>query len=316
MTRRDEQDHRFYRLRLGRNASYASEAFAHGYVGVHFDLDTDLTGQFGTEWQTFNKKWRPWLMERNSELSGVAAGLGCGQTWQVGGGFKVGDFILCPDEDKNFRIAEVTGPYQYVPESGLPHRRPVRWLDLTISRDALSEELWRTVRVPSTVVDLGDYYDEITLLMAGKSIRPVISVDDTEVEDVMAFAFESHLEDFIVENWSSTDFGRDYDIYKENGEKGTQISVTGGRLDILAVKKDQSELLVIELKRGRASDTVVGQTLRYMSLVEDELAVPGQTVRGVIIALSDDVNIRHALKASKADIQFMRYEIKFNLIKD
>ena len=153
MTRRDEQDHRFYRVRLGRNASYASEAFAHGYVGVDFDLDTDLTGQFGTEWQAFNKKWRPWLMERNSELSGVAAGLGCGQTWQVGGGFKVGDFILCPDEDKNFRIAEVTGPYQYVPESGLPHRRPVRWLDLTISRDALSEELWRTVRVPSTVVE-------------------------------------------------------------------------------------------------------------------------------------------------------------------
>ena len=33
-------------------------------------------------------------------------------------------------------------------------------------------------------------------------------------------------------------------------------------------------------------------------------------------AQSDDVNIRHALKASKADIQFMRYEIKFNLIKD
>jgi len=105
-------------------------------------------------------------------------------------------------------------------------------------------------------------------------------------------------------------------IYKENGEKGRQISVTGGRLDILAVKKDQSELLVIELKKGRASDPVVGQILRYMSLVEDELAEQGQTVRGVIIALSDDVNIRHALKASKADIQFMRYEIKFNLIAD
>jgi len=255
-------------------------------------------------------------MEQNPELSGVAAGLGCGQTWMVGAGFKAGDYILCPDEDNNFRIGEITGPYQYVPESGLPHRRPVTWLDLTISRDALSEELWRTVRVPSTVVDLGDYYDEITHLMAGKSIRPLISVDDTEVEDVMAFALESHLEEFIVENWSSTDFGKDYEIYKENGEKGWQISVTGGRLDILAVKKDQSELLVIELKKGRASDPVVGQILRYMSLVEDELAEQGQTVRGVIIALSDDVNIRHALKASKADIQFMRYEIKFNLIAD
>jgi restriction system protein len=55
--------------------------------------------------------------------------------------------------------------------------------------------------------------------------------------------------------------------------------------------------------------------LRYISLVEDELAESGQSVRGVIIALSDDSNIRAALRYQQ-NIQFMRYEVKFNLITD
>ena len=315
MTRRDENDPRFYRLRLGRNSMFAEQAFREGFVGVDFDFDLDMTGQFPTDWREFNKKWRPWLMERHPEYSGVSAGLACGTLWQVCKGVKVGDFILCPDDTKTFRVAEVMGDYQYAPDSELPHRRPVRWLDITIPREALSDELWRSAKVPMTWVDLKDYADELNGLISGRGFRPRISVDDTEVENVMEFAFESHLEDFIVENWSSTIFGRDYDIFTENGEKGTQISVTGGRLDILAVKKDKSELLVIELKRGRASDVVVGQMLRYISLVEDELAESGQSVRGVIIALSDDSNIRAALRYQQ-NIQFMRYEVKFNLITD
>jgi len=38
----------------------------------------------------------------------------------------------------------------------------------------------------------------------------------------------------------------------------------GDYIDILAVSKDQKELLVVELKKGRASDVVVGQIQRYM----------------------------------------------------
>ena len=41
--------------------------------------------------------------------------------------------------------------------------------------------------------------------------------------------------------------------------------------------------LVIELKKGRASDSVVGQIQRYMGYVKDELAEKNQPVKGVII---------------------------------
>jgi restriction system protein len=41
--------------------------------------------------------------------------------------------------------------------------------------------------------------------------------------------------------------------------------------------------LVIELKKGRSSDVVVGQILRYMGFIKNELAVNGESVRGIII---------------------------------
>jgi len=85
-------------------------------------------------------------------------------------------------------------------------------------------------------------------------------------------------------------------------------------MDVLAIKKDKSELLVVELKKGRASDAVIGQVMRYMGYVAQELAEPNQSVRGVIIAQEDDQRIRRAL-AVAPNISFMRYQVSFKLLK-
>jgi restriction system protein len=58
----------------------------------------------------------------------------------------------------------------------------------------------------------------------------------------------------------------------------------------------------------------VGQTLRYMGYVKEELAEEGQGVVGVIIALDDDQRIRRAL-AVVPNIQFYRYQVSFKLVK-
>jgi len=135
------------------------------------------------------------------------------------------------------------------------------------------------------------------------------------VEDSAAFALEKHLEDFLVQNWQQTELGKQYDIYEEDGERvGQQYLTDTGPVDVLAIKKDKSEILVVELKRGRASDVVVGQVLRYMGYVKQELAEENQAVKGVIIALEDDVRIKRALVMAP-DISFYRYEINFKLVK-
>jgi restriction system protein len=106
-----------------------------------------------------------------------------------------------------------------------------------------------------------------------------------------------------------------YDIYEEDGEVvGKQYRVDNGWIDILAISKDKKELLVVELKKGRTNDAVVGQVQRYMGYVLEELAEPDQKVRGVIIAMEDDINIRRALKVAR-DIEFFRYQVSFKLSK-
>ena len=179
----------------------------------------------------------------------------------------------------------------------------------------MSEALRKTVAVPLTVVELAQHATEIlTLIDEGPAQTPIFSTDPT-IEDPSVFALEKHLEDFLVANWSATLLGSTHKIYEVDGEKvGQQFLTDTGPMDILAISHDGSRLLVVELKKGRASDSVVGQIQRYMGYVKDELAEPNQTVHGIIIALEDDNRIRRALSIA-SNIDFYRYEVNFKLHK-
>ena len=86
-------------------------------------------------------------------------------------------------------------------------------------------------------------------------------------------------------------------------------------MDIFAISKDKSELLLVELKKGRASDVVAGQIQRYMGFAQYELAEVNQTIKGVIIGLESDLRLRRALSVIP-NIKFYRYEVNFKLMQD
>ena len=96
---------------------------------------------------------------------------------------------------------------------------------------------------------------------------------------------------------------------------GQQYPSDTGPIDILAVSKDNTEILVVELKKGRASDVAVGQLQRYMGYVKDELCEDNQSVKGVIIALEDDLRIKRALSVT-TNIEFYSYKVDFKLNKN
>ena len=95
---------------------------------------------------------------------------------------------------------------------------------------------------------------------------------------------------------------------------GQQYPSDTGPIDILAISKDKKEYLVIELKKGRASDNVVGQVQRYMGFIKDEYLEKDQKVRGAIIALENDLKFKRALSVTN-DIDFYEYKINFDLVK-
>jgi restriction system protein len=298
---------------LGQRSIYAAECFANNFIGVDFGINEDLTGKLPEDGQTFNKIFVPKFLENHPDKSKVSAGLACGALWTVSKLLREDDIVLCPNGEGRYHIGEITGGYQYHPNTNLPHRRPVRWLDQKIDRQDMSSALRNSTGSIGTTSSVDRFADEIEQLIEGKR-QPVIVANDVTIEDPAIFVLEKHLEDFLVANWSQTDLGIEYDIFQEDGElRGQQYPTDTGNMDILAVSKDKTKLLVVELKKGRASDAVVGQIQRYMGYVKEELAEEHQSVEGVIIALDDDLRIRRALAVTN-NIRFLKYQISFKLI--
>lgn len=303
----------YYRVMLGQKSVHAAECFAGNFIGTDFGIDQDLKNRLPEELRAFNKEFIPVYLAKHPEKSRISAGLACGALWTVSKGIRPGDMVLCPDGAGRYRIGEVSGEYSYEPGKILFHRRPVAWQNSLIDRSAMSEALRNSTGSIGTVGNITPHYDEIERLI-GSVVAPTLVSTDLTVEDPSAFAMEAHLEDFLVANWCQTELGKEYDIFEEEGEKAQQYQTDTGPLDILAISKDRKRLLVIELKKGRASDVVVGQTLRYMGFVQDTLVEEGQTVHGAIIALDDDKRIRRAL-TMVSNIEFFRYQVSFKLVK-
>jgi restriction system protein len=304
----------YYRLMLGKGSKHAEECFRSGFVGVGFGIDQDLAGNLPDNFREFNQRFIPIFLRNRPEKNRIGAGLACGQLWTVAKGFDRGDVLLCPDGSGTYRVAEVAGDYEYHAGEILPHRRPVTWLDPTIDRVDMSDVLRGSTGSIGTVCEISKHREELETLLGG-TIGPRIIVTDPTIEDPSSFAMEKHLEAFLVQNWSQTALGKDFDVYQEDGELvGQQYPTDTGAIDILAVSKDGQRLLVVELKKGRASDAVVGQVLRYMGYVQGELAEAGQSVEGVVIALHDDVRLQRAL-AMVPFVSFYRYQVSFRLIE-
>lgn len=305
----------YYRIMLGRNSNMAQQCFDGGYIASGgWGIETDLSQYLNDDARQFNQHFIPIYLEKRPDKTKMAGALACGMLHTICHKIQVGDIVLCPDGNNVYWVGEITGPYYFAQGEAFPHRRKVQWQQVKIPRNTMSQVLQYATGAIGTVSNVTKHAEEIDGLIGGKAL-PQIVATNSEIEDPSAFAMEKHLEEFLVHNWSQTELGRQYEIYAEEGELvGQQYPSDTGPIDILAISKDKKELLVVELKKGRASDVVVGQIQRYMGYVKDELAESGQTVRGVIIALEDDLRLRRALSVA-SNIEFYRYQVSFKLFK-
>ena len=304
----------YYRIMLGKGSTHAEEAHKGNFIGIGWFEDIDLTNKLPENWRDFNKEMIPVFLELFPEKSKVAAGLACGSTHTVAKGIQIGDIVLCPNGQGSYYVGEIISNYEYFQGGVLPHRRNVKWYSKLIDRSQMNDSLRNASGSIGTVSNVSQYGEEIEKLIDGERPATIISTDET-IEDPSIFALEKHLEDFLVKNWDNTELSKEYDIFEEDGELvGQQYPSDTGPIDILAISKDKKKLLVVELKKGRVSDVVVGQIQRYMGYVQDELAEGDQEVHGVVIALEDDIRLRRALSVTK-NIEYYSYNISFKLTK-
>ena len=93
---------------------------------------------------------------------------------------------------------------------------------------------------------------------------------------------------------------------------GQQYFTDIGYIDILA-QDEKGNFVVLELKKGKPSDQVVGQILRYISWVKKNLCKESQSVSGVIIVGEVDKKLEYSVGEVKNIIKIKKYSIDFGL---
>lgn len=135
--------------------------------------------------------------------------------------------------------------------------------------------------------------------------------DETSIVSSGLFYMEKQLEEFIIENWNESEFGKSLDLIYEDGLlRSQQFKTDIGIIDILAKDRKNGSYVVIELKRNQTSDDTVGQILRYMGWVTENLRE--KNVRGIIVAGKYDEKLYYAQNMIQSVDVFL-YEVQFML---
>ncbi len=227
----------------------------------------------------------------------------------------VGDIVIARRGRKTIAgVGTVTRPAYYShaknieasgPEHAFSNHLSVRWHDTP--RD---KEFDRIVFGMRTVTEISETkYRELV----GEPLEDMTLAVDPDVEDETEFVLEKYLEDFIVSNFAAI-FRGELVLYQDPEENvlGQQYTTDVGIIDILAREPTTNSLVVIELKKGRESDKVIGQTLRYMGWVSENLCQNGQAVKGIIICKDSDSRLSYALRMVE-NITIKYYSVDFKL---
>ncbi len=146
-----------------------------------------------------------------------------------------------------------------------------------------------------------------------ESLSTTPEILDEIAPEQAEFALEMHLEEFMERNWARIDFGMPLDLYSDaDGTAGRQFPTDVGSIDFLCKRRDSGSFVVVELKKGKTSDAVVGQIQRYMGWVKQNLAAEGDTVSGLIIASKSDERLKFALLVAP-NILLRIYRVNFEL---
>jgi restriction system protein len=81
-------------------------------------------------------------------------------------------------------------------------------------------------------------------------------------------------------------------------------------MDLLCKDRNGNSVVVVELKKGRKGDEVVGQILRYIGWMMNNLKTD---VRGVIVVNETDDRLDYAVVPLKKIIGVKYYRVKFEI---
>ncbi|HLE30755.1 MAG TPA: endonuclease NucS domain-containing protein [Anaerolineales bacterium] len=221
-----------------------------------------------------------------------------------------GDFIIARRGRKTLAgVGKVSRSAFYAPGKSPVHGHP-NFLEVSWQEQPRDKVFPDVVFPMHTLSEFSD--EQFRSFLESSGAQSVSSEVPEALEDPNAFVLEKYLEDFIVSNFH-TIFKGELKIYEDaEGNDGQQYSTDIGPIDILSVEPKSKSFVVIELKKGRPSDQVIGQILRYMGWVKQNLCTSGQVVKGLIICRNPDPKLSYALEMTN-NIDVRYYSVSFKL---
>ncbi len=157
--------------------------------------------------------------------------------------------------------------------------------------------------------------EAVEAIIEGREILRLEEKGIYKETEAMEFAMEKYLEEFIESNFHKIKFGANLELYQNEENTGRQFPTAIGNIDLLAIDREKKEFVVIELKKGRSSDVVIGQILRYMGWIKENLANDyNYNVRGIIILKEKDEKLEYALKLLP-NVNLFKYNVSFSIEK-
>ncbi len=221
-----------------------------------------------------------------------------------------GDFVIARRGRKTLAgVGKVSQSASYAPEKN-PAINHLHFLEVSWQEQPRDKVFPGIVFPMQTLVELSE--EQFREHLKNSVVRDGPLEPPETTEDPNVFVLEKYLEDFIVSNFD-TIFKGELTLYEDaEGNDGQQYATEIGQIDILAVEPKSKSLVVIELKKGRPSDQVIGQILRYMGWVKKNLCTSGQAVKGIVICRDPDSKLSYALEMTN-NIDVRYYSVSFKL---
>jgi hypothetical protein len=156
------------------------------------------------------------------------------------------------------------------------------------------------VSLPS--VDVSDFEDPE---FDGVAIESADVLNAEDQSDLLV-GVEAQLRDYLAKNLGKLEAGL---TFWQDSPPSVEFAINGRRIDILAGDIDGVPV-VIELKRERAYDRVVGQALLYQALVSARFKTP--RVRVILVANEMTEELRFAC-SRQPDFKLFEYELTMQL---
>lgn len=182
--------------------------------------------------------------------------------------------------------------------------------DLLFKVDAGQYRLYEPGRDPAPIREFlqGDVAREAELVQAEQEEEETTD----SIPGSSEFLLERDLQRYLAENLGCIEPG--LKLYESEGIRGIEFEAGNGRrIDILAIDRTGA-FVVLELKVSKGYDRVVGQLLRYVNWIRQNVAEPGQKVRGMIICRNMTEDLKLAC-AGIPDLDLFEYQLSVTVAR-